>query len=276
MLHNLTDTENQYNLAHRNYEEVLDYCTRENIGFIPWFPLATGDLTKPHGALVKVARAFGATPAQASSWVSGLAIATALSGLWLSVRYRMPIITAWSTPGAALIASTSGVPGIGAAVGAFVLAAILILLTAAVRPLGRLIERIPTSIAAAMLAGILVGPHEGASLEALDVAMLAGLLANIDEESRALLATYLDRRDPAWREHAQGDAAAGRGAAPRGGPMTEQEAYQIRGLEPGANAEEIGRAHRSLMKKLHPDQGGTTYLAARINEAKDTLLRRHR
>jgi benzoate membrane transport protein len=66
------------------------------------------------------------------------------------------MITAWSTPGAALIASTAGVPGISAAVGAFVLAAGLILLTAAVRPLGRLIESIPASIAAAMLGGILL------------------------------------------------------------------------------------------------------------------------
>lgn len=106
--------------------------------------------------VLAAADAVGATPAQASSWVSGLGIATALSALFLSVRYRMPIITAWSTPGAALIASTSGVPGIGAAVGAFVLAAVLILLTAAIRPLGRLIERIPASIAAAMLAGILL------------------------------------------------------------------------------------------------------------------------
>lgn len=106
--------------------------------------------------VLAAADAVGATPAQASSWVSGLGIATALSALWLSVRYRMPVITAWSTPGAALIASTSGVPGIAAAVGAFVLAAILILLTAAIRPLGRLIEKIPPSIAAAMLAGILL------------------------------------------------------------------------------------------------------------------------
>jgi benzoate membrane transport protein len=105
--------------------------------------------------VLAAAQAVGATPEQASSWVSGLGIATALSALVLSVRYRMPIITAWSTPGAALIASTSGI-GFRVAVGAFVLAAVLILLTAAVRPLGRLIERIPPSIAAAMLAGILL------------------------------------------------------------------------------------------------------------------------
>ena len=106
--------------------------------------------------LLAAAAAVGATEAQASSWVTGLAIATALTALFLSVRYRMPIITAWSTPGAALIASTAGVPGFRAAVGAFVLAAVLVLLTAAVRPLGRLIERIPASIASAMLAGILL------------------------------------------------------------------------------------------------------------------------
>ncbi|HYX01778.1 MAG TPA: benzoate/H(+) symporter BenE family transporter [Reyranella sp.] len=106
--------------------------------------------------VLAAAQAVGATPGQASSWVSGLGLATALSAVALSVRYRMPIITAWSTPGAALIASTSGVPSFRAAVGAFVLSAILILLTAAIRPLGRLIERIPASIAAAMLAGILL------------------------------------------------------------------------------------------------------------------------
>ncbi|MSP75309.1 MAG: benzoate transporter BenE [Rhodospirillaceae bacterium] len=110
--------------------------------------------------VLAAAQAVGATADQAGSWVSGLGLATALSALVLSVRYRMPIITAWSTPGAALIASTGGgvggVPSFAAAVGAFVLAAVLILLTAAVRPLGRLIERIPASIAAAMLAGILL------------------------------------------------------------------------------------------------------------------------
>jgi benzoate membrane transport protein len=106
--------------------------------------------------VLAAAHAVGATTDEASSWVSGLAVATTLGTLALSLRYRMPIIVAWSTPGAALIASTSGVPSLAAAVGAFVLAAVLILLTAAVRPLGRLIESIPASIAAAMLAGILL------------------------------------------------------------------------------------------------------------------------
>ena len=123
---------------------------------------------------------------------------------------------------------------------------------------------------------ILAGPQEGMTLDALDLATLSGLLGEVDEESRALLMTYLDRREPGWREHAQGDAAAGSGGRPRSGKMTEEEAYQILGVQPGASADEISRAHRSLMKKLHPDQGGSTYLAARVNEAKDVLLRRHR
>jgi hypothetical protein len=127
----------------------------------------------------------------------------------------------------------------------------------------------------AMRGRVTAGEYEGVSLEALDVATLVTMLARIDEESRALLMAYLDRREPAWREHAQGGAHA-RAAAPRGGKMTEEEAYQILGLQAGASAQEISRAHRTLMKKLHPDQGGTTYLAARVNEAKDILLRRHR
>jgi len=127
----------------------------------------------------------------------------------------------------------------------------------------------------AMNGRIVAGRHQGVALERLDVKTLAGLIGEFDEESRALLVAYLDRRDPAWSEHAQGDAAAGR-AATLGGKMTEQEAYQILGLEAGASTEAISRAHRTLMKKMHPDQGGSTYLAARINEAKEILLRRHR
>jgi pyridoxine 4-dehydrogenase len=62
--------QNQYNLAYRNYEDVLDYCTRENIGFIPWFPLATGDLAKSHGVLTTISRQLGVQPAQvALAWL---------------------------------------------------------------------------------------------------------------------------------------------------------------------------------------------------------------
>ena len=129
----------------------------------------------------------------------------------------------------------------------------------------------------AMRGRILAGRHEGAALDALDVATLTGFLPEIDEESRSLLMAYLDRREPSWRDHVQSGAAAGSGSSSwDSGKMTEEEAYQILGLQSGANADEIGRAHRSLMKKLHPDQGGSTYLAARVNEAKDVLLRRHR
>ncbi|HZS63244.1 MAG TPA: DnaJ domain-containing protein [Xanthobacteraceae bacterium] len=127
----------------------------------------------------------------------------------------------------------------------------------------------------AMRGRILAGPHAGAELDRFDVPDLIGFLGTIDDESRALLAAYLDRRDPRWREDAQSYAASGQGGTPSG-KMTEEEAYQILGLQPGAGPQEIGRAHRALMKKLHPDQGGSTYLAARVNEAKDILLRRHR
>jgi len=127
----------------------------------------------------------------------------------------------------------------------------------------------------AMRGTILAGAHVGQSLDALDLATLIGLLPEVDEESRALLMAYLDRREPAWREHAQGGAAAG-ASVWSSGKMSEEEAYQILGLQPGASARDIGAAHRALMKKLHPDQGGSTYLAARVNEAKAVLMRRHR
>jgi hypothetical protein len=128
----------------------------------------------------------------------------------------------------------------------------------------------------AMRGRILAGPHEGVTLDVLDVPTLTGFLPTIDEESRALLMAYLDRRSPTWREHAQTNPDTGPGRGWSSGKMTEDEAYQILGVQPGASPDAISQAHRMLMKKLHPDQGGSTYLAARVNEAKDVLLRRHR
>jgi DnaJ domain len=123
---------------------------------------------------------------------------------------------------------------------------------------------------------IVAGPNAGHSLDEFDLPQLAAMMAGFDAESTALLESYLDRRFPAWRQNAEGHAAGGQGRAASSGKMTDEEAYQILGLQPGAGRDEIGRAHRALMKKLHPDQGGSTYLAARVNEAKDTLLRTHR
>ncbi len=106
--------------------------------------------------ILAAAKAVGATPDQTSSWVAALCLAIAATTAVLSLRHRMPIVTAWSTPGAALIATTESVT-IEQAVGAFLLAAVLILATAAFRPINRLMARIPTAIAAAMLAGVLFG-----------------------------------------------------------------------------------------------------------------------
>ena len=122
---------------------------------------------------------------------------------------------------------------------------------------------------------IIAGEHAGRGLATFDLAQLLALVPTFDAESVALLESYLDRRFPAWRQDAQRDPAGG-DRSRASGKMTDEEAYQILGLQPGASREDIGRAHRSLMKKLHPDQGGSTYLAARVNEAKDTLLRTHR
>ncbi len=105
--------------------------------------------------IIAAAQAVGADAAQTSSWVAALCLAMMATSGYLSVRYRMPVITAWSTPGAALIAASSGI-SIHAAVGSFLLAGALIVLAALIKPFGRAIERIPTPIAAAMLAGVLL------------------------------------------------------------------------------------------------------------------------
>lgn len=106
--------------------------------------------------VVAAAQAVGANQAQTSSWVAGICLAVAAASGLLSVRHRIPIIAAWSTPGAVLIAASAGQIGLEAAVGAFLLAGALVVLAAASKPVAELIGRIPTSVAAAMLAGVLL------------------------------------------------------------------------------------------------------------------------
>ncbi len=105
--------------------------------------------------VLSAAAALGATPAQTASWLLAVSLAKALGSAALSYGTRIPVVLAWSTPGAALIAATSGVT-MPQAVAAFVLAGVLVVLTGAVKPLGRLIGLIPDGVAAAMLAGVLL------------------------------------------------------------------------------------------------------------------------
>lgn len=130
-----------------------------------------------------------------------------------------------------------------------------------------------------MAGTVLAGRYAGAVLDGLDEQALLALMADCaaaDPEGARLLEAYLDRRFPGWREHAQGHRDPWAGGEAKPGAMTEQEAYEVLGLQPGADPEAVRNAHRALMKKLHPDQGGSTYLAARVNQAKETLLGRHR
>ncbi len=101
--------------------------------------------------------AAGATPAQATSGLIALTVGMGLSGIVLSLRYRMPIGVAWSTPGAALLISSGDtLASVNEAIGAYIFSSVLLLIAGWFRPLGRLIESIPTTLANAMLAGVLL------------------------------------------------------------------------------------------------------------------------
>ncbi len=128
-----------------------------------------------------------------------------------------------------------------------------------------------------MTGAALAGTFAGRSLETLSRPELLSLREELrldDPDGVALLETYLDRRFAGWREADEGQGQR-RGTAGSSGALSRREAYEILGLQEGAAAEEIIRAHRALMKKLHPDHGGTTALAARVNQAKDVLMQRH-
>ncbi|HLH10828.1 MAG TPA: DnaJ domain-containing protein [Methylovirgula sp.] len=128
---------------------------------------------------------------------------------------------------------------------------------------------------------ILAGPDEGKPLDRMtwpQCEALYRLCFRDDPDGARLLETYFDRRFSGWRAAGDGGYDAwghGAQAAARSGVMSEDEAYEVLGLHKGASRDDVVRSHRSLMKKLHPDRGGSTDLAARVNEAKDVLMRRH-
>jgi hypothetical protein len=119
------------------------------------------------------------------------------------------------------------------------------------------------------------GRFAGRTLSLLSKDELFQLLEELrgaDEQGVVLLEAYLERIAPDWRERDGEGAERSETRARAGSRMSREEAYDVLGLEPGASEEDIRAAHRKLMKKVHPDQGGSDYLAARINEAKDVLL----
>lgn len=118
---------------------------------------------------------------------------------------------------------------------------------------------------------VIAGPFAGSTLDHLELPQLQDLLDYChreDKESVRLLMTYLNHRfGNNWQQQ--------QSPPPRqDGPMDEASAYAVLGLRPGASREEIITAHRRMMQKMHPDRGGSDYLAAQINEAKDLLLKR--
>jgi DnaJ domain len=132
-----------------------------------------------------------------------------------------------------------------------------------------------------MTGTVLRGQFAGLRVEELGVGDLLALLRECraeDEEGARLLEAYLDRLHPDWRDELAGGrnssaGAKGGGTRPASGDVSVEEAYAILGVKPGATADQIKEAHRRLMVKLHPDHGGSDYLATKINRARDVLLR---
>jgi DnaJ domain len=124
----------------------------------------------------------------------------------------------------------------------------------------------------AMSGRALKGRFAGRELSSFSALEREGYLAELrasDAQGAQLFEAYLDRISPGW--HGGAGASASQRGPDRG--MGIEEAYLVLGLSPGASRADIQAAHRNLMKRFHPDQGGSTYLASKVNEAKDVLLK---
>ncbi|MDJ0513736.1 MAG: DnaJ domain-containing protein [Methyloceanibacter sp.] len=121
----------------------------------------------------------------------------------------------------------------------------------------------------------LEGKFEGRALSSLSENEAIELYNSFQSDGlkeAALMEAYLDWRVPDWRHKAEAASDQGQSGGFAKGRMSVEEARAVLEVAPTASEEDIRQAHRRLMMKLHPDQGGSTYLAARINEAKDVLL----
>jgi len=133
-------------------------------------------ITSSVAIVFQAAQALGATPAQTTSWVWALGVGMAVTSIGLSLWYRQPVLTAWSTPGAALLAATHGV-SLASATGGFIISALLITLAGASGLFERLMDRVPIAIAAALLAGVLTRFGLDAALATHGDAWLVGAMA---------------------------------------------------------------------------------------------------
>jgi hypothetical protein len=181
-------------------------------------------------------------------------------GLAATVAGMMANFAGWKTPGGASSAFRN-VGGAGARPGR------------ASTARSAMVEMRLDHDSGAMTGTILAGAYAGRAIETLSRPELIALrqeLARDDPDGVSLLEAYLDRRFAGWREADQGQRQRRGGD----GAMSRREAFEVLGLAEGSSAADIIRAHRTLMKKFHPDHGGSTTLAARVNQAKDVLMQR--
>jgi hypothetical protein len=120
---------------------------------------------------------------------------------------------------------------------------------------------------------VLAGEFKGRRVSSLSDRELQSLYmfcGRAGDQSLALLEAWLHRNRTGWRDQWQQYSTGSR--PQQSGAMSKEEALSILGLKPGATETEIKAAHKRLMKEFHPDRGGSDYLAAKINQAKDVLL----
>jgi hypothetical protein len=214
-----------------------------------------------------------ASPATLARWLraAGIASASAAGLLLMSRGYPLPgigaaLVALWLLTGPTPPWLLSGRPG-----------------GAAQRPASRIVtDHLDLELdhdSGTVRGRVLRGFFAGRDIETLRPVELAHLWADCrfaDPSSAQVLEAYLDRVHPTWRDdmaRTSGGEGAGQEATETG-PMTRETALDILGLGPDASEEDIRRAHRDLMLKLHPDRGGSHTLAAAVNKAKDTLLGR--